>query len=88
MSRSAIIPPEIEPTPIFEFFRGNYATELLTAAVTEFQVFSRLREESKSIDALSQEIGLAPRPATVLFTALRAMGAPSQHSNRKLCEIN
>ena len=34
----------VDPTPIFELFRGNYATELLTAAVAHFQLFERLAE--------------------------------------------
>ena len=28
-------PPVADPTPIFEHFRGSYATELLTAAVAQ-----------------------------------------------------
>jgi predicted nicotinamide N-methyase len=66
--------PTIDPTPIFEHFRGSYATELLTVAVCEFDLFGWLAERSKSFDELRAEIGLAERPANVLFTALRAMG--------------
>ncbi len=63
-----------DPTPIFELFRGSYATELLTVAVTEFDVFGRLADRPKTFDELREAIGLAERPAHVLFTALRAMG--------------
>ena len=28
-----LVTPELDPTSIFEVFRGNYATELVTAAV-------------------------------------------------------
>ena len=42
MSISVQATPQIDPTPIFEHFRGSYATELLTAAVTGFDVFNRL----------------------------------------------
>ena len=35
-------PPQVDPTPIFELFRGNYGTELLTAAVAHFRIFERL----------------------------------------------
>jgi predicted O-methyltransferase YrrM len=73
MTRSALERPAIEPTPIFELFRGSYATELLTAAVAHFDVFERLAVEAKSAAVLAAEIGLAARPAVVLFTALRAM---------------
>ena len=37
-----MIPPRTDPTSIFEIYRGSYATELLTAAVAHFNVFSRL----------------------------------------------
>jgi SAM-dependent methyltransferase len=66
--------PSVDPTPIFEAFRGNHATELLVAAVVEFKVFERLSQQPRSFEALRQEIGLAERPATVLLTALRALG--------------
>ena len=36
---SALVCPQTDPTPIFELFRGSYATELLTAAVAHFGVF-------------------------------------------------
>jgi SAM-dependent methyltransferase len=65
--------PETDPAAIFELFRGNYASELLTAAVVEFRVFARLAERALSADELRRELGLAERPATVLLTALRAM---------------
>lgn len=71
---SPLTPPITDPTPIFEHFRGSYGTELLTAAVVEFDVFRRLAEQPMSFDELRVEIGLQRRPAVVLFTALRAMG--------------
>lgn len=73
MSLSRIPAPEIDPTPIFEYFRGAYATELLTATVAHFDLFRRLAEGPRSCDELGQALGLAPRPLVVLTTALRAM---------------
>lgn len=73
MSHSALIPPTIDPTPIFELFRGNYATELLAAAVAHFGVFGRLAEQPMSQADLGTALGLAERPTVVLVTALRAM---------------
>jgi len=67
-------PPEFDPTPIFELFRGNYATELLTAAVAHFGVFDHLAADSMPFDDLRRVLNLAERPATVLITALRAFG--------------
>lgn len=66
--------PSTDPTPIFEAFRGNYGTELLTAAVAHFNLFARLAERPRPSDVLAEELGLASRPAVVLFTTLRAMG--------------
>lgn len=71
---SALTCPRIDPTPIFETFRGNHATELLTAAVVHLGVFRRLAAGPLDFDALRQALGLAERPAVVLLTALRAFG--------------
>jgi SAM-dependent methyltransferase len=70
---SATAAPRTDPAPIVELFRGNYATELLTAAVAHFDLFARLAQRPRSFDQLREELGLAERPAMVLITALRAM---------------
>ena len=74
MSARHLRRPQTDPTPIFDLFRGNFATELLTAAVAHFDVFGRLARSPKTLGDLGAELGLAERPATVLVTALRAMG--------------
>ena len=66
--------PPLDPTPIFELFRGSYGSELLTAATCHFDLFGRLAGNAKSFPQLRQELGLDERPANVLLTALRAMG--------------
>ncbi len=66
--------PDTDPTPIFEAFRGNLATELLTAAVAHLDLFARLAHQPQSPNTLRETLGLADRPTTVLVTALRAMG--------------
>ena len=66
-------PPAIDPTPIFEQFRGSYGTELLTAAVAHFDLFTKLQDGPRTIESLRQELQLAPRAMSVLLTALRAM---------------
>jgi precorrin-6B methylase 2 len=66
--------PPLDPTPIFEHFRGHYGSELLTAAVAHFRVFEYLAKGARSFDTLRGDVGLAERPAVVLLTALRAMG--------------
>lgn len=74
MTRSALQRSATDPTPIFEYFRGNHASELLTAAVCHFDLFPRLAKQPATFDELRRGLGLAERPANVLITALRAMG--------------
>ncbi len=69
-----MVSPTFDPTPIFEVFRGNHGTELLTAAVAHFGVFEKLARGPMAFDELRRELGLAERPAVVLVTALRAFG--------------
>lgn len=77
--------PTLDPTPIFEHFRGSYGTELLTAAVAHFRVFERLQAtEPLPSTELATQLRLAERPATVLFTALRAMGLLATDSEGRL----
>lgn len=66
--------PPLDPTPIFDYLRGHYGSELLTAAVVHFRLFEHLAARPRALDALRGELGLEPRPAAVLLTALRAMG--------------
>jgi len=74
MPDAPLLPPATDPTPIFELFRGSYATELLTAAVAHLHVFDLLAAAPLPFDSLRERLGLAERPASVLITALRAMG--------------
>jgi hypothetical protein len=67
------LPPR-DPTPLFNLFRGNYATEILTAAITPLNVFARLAAAPKPFADLRRELGLAERPTRVLLTALCAFG--------------
>jgi SAM-dependent methyltransferase len=76
--------PSHDPTPIFEAFRGSYATELLVAAVAHFDLFERLAVRPKSLAELRGELELAERPAIVLTTALRAMGLLTTDADGRL----
>jgi hypothetical protein len=71
-----------DATPLFEYFRGEYATQLLAAAVVEFDLFNRLGSGSSlAPDMLRQDLKLASRPFAVLMTAMRAMRLVSLDSN-------
>ena len=74
MPQPALTPPRVDPTPIFEAFRGSYGTELLTAAVAHLGVFGRLAGGPLGPVELREALGLAERPMVVLVTALRAFG--------------
>ena len=76
--------PELDPTPLFELFRGQYATQLLTIAVAHLGVFERLAAGPKNDESLREELDLAPRPYAVLMTALRAMGVIESYDE---CEV-
>ncbi len=66
-------PPTTDPTPIFEAFRGSYATELLTAAVAHFNIFPLFEGGPVKFAQLRENTGLADRAAIVLLTALCGM---------------
>ncbi len=77
--------PLFDPTPIFEYFRGAYGTQLLTAAVTHFDLFGKLSDSLDlflPVDQLQQELNLETRPFTVLVTALKAMELLVQDEDR------
>lgn len=66
--------PTTDPTPIFELFRGNYATEILVASVCHLQIFDQLQGEQLDWNGLKEATQLEDRPLQVVVTALRAMG--------------
>ena len=66
--------PSIDPAPIFEHYRGVYATALLGAAIADFRLFERLAESPGEEAELVREMGLSPRAGNVLLVAMRAMG--------------
>jgi predicted O-methyltransferase YrrM len=68
-----LTPPALDPTSLFELFRGSYATELLTAAVAHFRLFELIGEDGLKTEALQTKLELERRPFVVLTTALRAM---------------
>lgn len=77
--------PGFDPTPIFEHFRGAYGTQLLTAAVTHFDVFGNLAASADGLmpkEQLRSSLQLQPRPFNVLITALKAMGLLFEENGR------
>ena len=82
MNHPPLVSPWLDPTGIFELFRGNYATELLTAAVRAFDgVRNRGGEQLRRVIA-AEEARRYPRrieprlsrPAAVVVGVLRGVG--------------
>lgn len=66
--------PPTDPSFLFELYRSNYATDLLVASVVHFQLFQRIADTSLTLTDLQHALGFTERAATVLVTALRALG--------------
>ena len=66
--------PKTDPTAILRYRDGLYAVDLLTAAVVEFDFFTRLAESPGSFEELCEQFGWAPRPADVLVSLSKANG--------------
>ncbi len=85
-----LTPPVSDPTSIFEFFRGSYGTELLTAAVAHFDLFGRLATQSRTLAELQADLNLDDGPLPValysaaLFTFTEGRAYSAGEYNRML----
>lgn len=77
-----LLAPESDPAPIFEIFRGNYAMELLTAAVAHFGVFERLAAGPLTAAELRSATELGARQFSVLLTGLKALQLVEESNGR------
>ncbi|CCH02075.1 O-methyltransferase family 2 [Fibrella aestuarina BUZ 2] len=66
-------PTQPDPAPITRHLRAMFGSRLLLAAVHHLPVFDVLSGGPLSLSELSTRLGLAERPAMVLFPALCAM---------------
>ncbi|HVW10477.1 MAG TPA: methyltransferase [Bryobacteraceae bacterium] len=76
--------PQNDPTPIFDYFRAGFASNLLVAAVAHLRLFEKLDGHSLTPAELAAALGLEDRAAVVLFTALRAMSLITAGPDGKL----
>jgi SAM-dependent methyltransferase len=65
--------PVTDPTSLYRYRDGLYATDLLTAAIVEFDLFTRLHDAPSDIDGICGSLGLTVRPADVMLTLFVAM---------------
>ncbi|HIF33237.1 MAG TPA: methyltransferase domain-containing protein [Planctomycetaceae bacterium] len=66
--------PQQDPTQILDDFRASALSQLLVASAEAFDIGSLLEESPKSYESICDQLGLAPRSATVLLTGLRSLG--------------
>jgi len=77
-----LLPPQLDPAPIFEIFRGNFAMELLTAAVAHFGIFDELAGGPITAAELRAATRLGERQFTVLLTGLKALQLVAEHAGK------
>lgn len=70
--------PRTDPTAILRYRDGIYAADLLTAAIVEFDFFTRVASHPASLEELCEALEWAPRPADVLVTLGKANGFLSE----------
>jgi SAM-dependent methyltransferase len=66
--------PETDPIEIYRLRDGFYATDLLAAALVEFDFFGWLAEHPSNLKTVCQQLELAERPTDVMLTLFTALG--------------
>jgi hypothetical protein len=66
--------PQTEPTMLYRHRDGLYATDLLTAALVELDLFTYLSSRRADAPTICCELGITERPGDVMLTLFVAMG--------------
>jgi SAM-dependent methyltransferase len=66
--------PKTDPLEIYRYRDGLYAVDLLTAALTELDLFTWLSINPSTKAAICQHFNVVDRPADVMLTLFTAMG--------------
>jgi hypothetical protein len=66
--------PDTDPTSIYRYRDGLYATDLLTAAISHFDFFTWLNEHPSDLAGICRSLEIQPRPTDVMLTLFTAMG--------------
>ena len=66
--------PRTDPLEIYRYRDGLYAVDLIAAALTEFDFFTRLAAKPADLATLCSDLGITPRPADVMLTLFAASG--------------
>ena len=65
--------PTTDPTLIFRYRDGLYAVDLLAAAITGLDFFTRLAKEPADLKTICKMFGIQERPADVMLTLFAAV---------------
>lgn len=65
--------PKTDPTQIFRYRDGLYAVDLLAAAITGLNFFTKLNEHPADLKTICKMFGVQERPADVMLTLFMAM---------------
>src|SRR5688500_16652930 len=74
--------PKTDPTGIFRYRDGLYAVDLLAAAVTGLDFFTRLGEGPADPKTICKMFGIQERPADVMLTLFAAMELVRQRNGQ------
>ena len=66
--------PKTDPALIFRYRDGLYAVDLLAAAVTGLDFFTRLAQQPADLNTICKMFGIQERPTDVMLTLFKAMG--------------
>jgi hypothetical protein len=66
--------PETDPTEIYRLRDGFYATDLVAAALVEFEFFTWLAEHPSDTATICRELKITERPTDVMLTLFAALG--------------
>ncbi len=66
--------PRTDPLEIYRYRDGLYAADLIAAAITEFDFFTRLAAQPADLEAICRSLGITPRPTDVMLTLFAASG--------------
>jgi acetylserotonin N-methyltransferase len=64
--------PATDPTSVYRYRDGLYAADLLTAAITEFDLFTWLAAHPSDLATICRHFGTAARPTDVMLTLFTA----------------
>ena len=65
--------PKTDPTQIFRYRDGLYAVDLMAAAITGLDFFTRLGQQPADLKTICKMFGIQERPADVMLTLFSAM---------------